>query len=295
MRRFIYLDTDTLNSYIAQIYDGLVQSEEKEKQTFHDEKNENAHQILGDAGADFKILGKGIEGKIGYAYSNLKDTSNMELIRDVQTKMLHDNAFDQLVEYLQDKKLLLGGEIGDFIEIYDSFYIMDLDYYNKIFGDKKILQIMKSGERGKIEAQLKVLQDAELQLPNANTNEINKKYKALSQAKIKESDASFDSIKEIIELLITLIPYRKTLCIGDNMVVLNDKYMRDEINMASFKYGGKIKVLGYITNQIGKTDKNNSNQPVFASIGNILNETMLSFFTGTQNLKIIHPIAVYYD
>ena len=119
MRRFIYLDTDTLNSYIAQIYDGLVQSEEKEKQTSRDEKNENAHQLSGDAGADLKILGKGIEGKIGYAYSHLKDTSNMELIRDVQTKMLHDNAFDQLVEYLQDKKLLQGEEIGDFIEIYD--------------------------------------------------------------------------------------------------------------------------------------------------------------------------------
>lgn len=50
MRRFIYLDTDTLNSYIAQIYDGLVQSEEKEKQTSRDEKNENAHQLSGDAG-----------------------------------------------------------------------------------------------------------------------------------------------------------------------------------------------------------------------------------------------------
>ena len=30
MRRFVYLDTDTLNSYVAQIYDGLIQTEEKE-------------------------------------------------------------------------------------------------------------------------------------------------------------------------------------------------------------------------------------------------------------------------
>ncbi len=28
MRRFIYLDTDTLNSYIAQIYNGLVKTQE---------------------------------------------------------------------------------------------------------------------------------------------------------------------------------------------------------------------------------------------------------------------------
>ena len=30
MRRFIYLDTDTLNSYLAQIFDGLIQSEDSE-------------------------------------------------------------------------------------------------------------------------------------------------------------------------------------------------------------------------------------------------------------------------
>ena len=30
MRRFIYLDTDTLNSYLAQIFDGLLQGETHE-------------------------------------------------------------------------------------------------------------------------------------------------------------------------------------------------------------------------------------------------------------------------
>ena len=33
MRRFIYLDTDTINSYLAQIYDGLVKSAESEIQS----------------------------------------------------------------------------------------------------------------------------------------------------------------------------------------------------------------------------------------------------------------------
>lgn len=32
-------------------------------------------------------------------------------------------------------------------------------------------------------------------------------------------------------MLCTLVPYRRTLCIADNMVVLNDKYMRDNIDM----------------------------------------------------------------
>lgn len=34
MRRFIYLDTETLNSYIAQIYDGLIISNEENKLSY---------------------------------------------------------------------------------------------------------------------------------------------------------------------------------------------------------------------------------------------------------------------
>ena len=38
MRRFIYLDTDSLNSYLAQMFDGLIQSEETEKQKTRSKK-----------------------------------------------------------------------------------------------------------------------------------------------------------------------------------------------------------------------------------------------------------------
>ena len=97
MRRFIYLDTDTLNSYIAQIYDGLVQTQETEIQSnqITDKQNELTSNLGADA--DLKVFGKGLEGKIDFTYRHLKDTSNTELISDVQTNLLHDNAFDQLM------------------------------------------------------------------------------------------------------------------------------------------------------------------------------------------------------
>ena len=142
MRRFIYLDTDTLNSYIAQIYDGLVQTQETETQSSQatDKQSERTSNIGADA--DLKVFGKGIEGKIDFTYRHLKDTSNTELISDVQTKLLHDNAFDQLMNYLTKNKLLSNLNIGDFIEINDEFYILDLDYYKKIFSDKKFLDFI---------------------------------------------------------------------------------------------------------------------------------------------------------
>lgn len=297
MRRFIYLDTDTLNSYIAQIYDGLVQTQETETQSSQtsDKQSERTSDIGADT--DLKVFGKGIEGKIDFTYRHLKDTSNTELISDVQTKLLHDNAFDQLMNYLNQNNLLSNHNIGDFIEINDEFYIMDLDYYKKIFGDKKFLDFLKKSQRDKIQALLKIQQDIELSQKGANFNEIKKNYTNLSKSKCAESDKSYDDIKDIIDMLYTLVPYRRTLCIADNMVVLNDKYMRDNINMTSFKFGGKIKVLGYITNRIETatdTDESSGVSPL-AQVGIGLNQIMLSFFGQQSSLNIVHPIAIYYE
>lgn len=294
MRRFIYLDTDTLNSYIAQIYDGLIQSQETETQFGQttDKQSEFSPNI--EAGADLKVFGKGIEGKIDFTYRHLKGTSNTELISDVQTKLLHDNAFDQLLNYLKNENLLSKQQIGDFIEIHDSFYIMDLDYYQKLFNNNKLMDFLKKSEEEKIIAALKIQQDNALLVESANANEIRRHFQELSKNARNEAKNTFDSIKDIIDILITIIPYRRTLCISNNMVVLNDKYMRDNIDMTSFKYGGKIKVFGYITNTIGNATAN-ENVPAFAEIVGNLNAVMLSFFTQQSSLNIIHPIAIYYE
>jgi hypothetical protein len=96
-------------------------------------------------------------------------------------------------------------------------------------------------------------------------------------------------------MLCTLVPYRRTLCIADNMVVLNDKYMRDSIDMTSFKFGGKIKVLGYITNKITTDTNDSTNISPLAQVGIGLNQIMLSFFGQQSSLNIVHPIAIYYE
>lgn len=295
MRRFIYLDTDTLNSYIAQIYDGLVQTQETGTQSSQSSDIQSERTSALGANADLKVFGKGLEGKIDFTYKHLKDTSNTELISDVQTKLLHDNAFDQLMNYLSTNELLSQQSIGDFVEINDTFYIMDLDYYKKIFGDKAFLDFLKKSDRDKIQTLLKAQQDFELCQVGTNANEINKRYRDLSKEKCSASDKNYDDIKNVIDMLFTLVPYRRTLCIGDNMVVLNDNYMRDNIEMTSFKFGGKIKVLGYITNKIELDSNEESNVSPLAQIGVALNQIMLSFFKQQSTLNIIHPIAIYYE
>ena len=94
-------------------------------------------------------------------------------------------------------------------------------------------------------------------------------------------------------MLCTLVPYRRTLCIADNMVVLNDKYMRDNIDMTSFEFGGKIKVLGYITNKITTDATESSNISPLAQVGIGLNQIMLSFF-GQQSCSFFRKSVLFY-
>lgn len=85
------------------------------------------------------------------------------------------------------------------------------------------------------------------------------------------------------------------MCIGNNMVVLNDKHIRDDLNTASLKYGGKINVVGYITNKVDKEDGNNVELDPFEQVSSGLNQLMISFFGDSSRLNIIHPIAIYYE
>ena len=70
---------------------------------------------------------------------------------------------------------------------------------------------------------------------------------------------------------------------------------RDSIDMTSFKFGGKIKVLGYITNKITTDTNDSTNISPLAQVGIGLNQIMLSFFGQQSSLNIVHPIAIYYE
>lgn len=102
MRRFIYLDTDTLNSYLAQIFDGLIQSQEMEKSA--GKKKEKQNHFGSNLGSQiaFKLFGKGIDANAQATYEHLKTVANDEMVRDVQTKIMHDNAFDEFASYLSE-------------------------------------------------------------------------------------------------------------------------------------------------------------------------------------------------
>ena len=58
--------------------------------------------------------------------------------------------------------------------------------------------------------------------------------------------------------------------------------MRDDLSTAAFKYGGKVKVVGYITNKV--TAQSNTHISAFAGIGNSINALMKIFFENADEM-----------
>ena len=75
MRSFIYLDTDTVNSYLAQIDDGLMTLQTKTSQNSRENQEQSSHTGDATGEADLTLLGKGLEAKIDYIYNHINSTT----------------------------------------------------------------------------------------------------------------------------------------------------------------------------------------------------------------------------
>lgn len=58
MRRFVYLDTDALNSYLAQIYGGLTKQTETETQSASSVTKQGSHKVGAESQISAKLFGK---------------------------------------------------------------------------------------------------------------------------------------------------------------------------------------------------------------------------------------------
>ena len=263
MRSFIYLDTDTVNSYIAQIDDGLTTLQTKTTQKSKENQKQSSHTADAAGKADFTIFKKGVEAKIDYIYNHISSTTKSKLYSDVETKVLHDNAFKQVMEYLRNEDLFKSDEpkIGDFIDVEGSLRLLDLEYYKNLFNEDDFIKLINDPQKEIIEDEYKRRIEEKEQSLNRETKrspdykraigEIEKEKKA---AIVKIEDNTLELRKQL-ELLLKLFPYRILLSVDNNLAVIDEKFLRDDIKKAPFKYGGNVHLVGYVTNTTHLNEK----------------------------------------
>jgi hypothetical protein len=273
---------------MSQIDDGLIKNKIETLKNDSERLNSKKTLIEGQASADLKILGKGIEADVDSSLESNRQKKSSDSYSNSMEKIIFDEAVEKFEKYLSDNHCLedIDG-IGNFIKIEKEMFIVDLEYYKNIFSNDSVLNFIKTitvNERY-------ITKESEIvKTGNGNkaTYDKDKLYKEIK----KEVDKEYDEVSKNIEAVLNIVPYNKFGIMDDYLISLDDEYFRDKTKVVAFKYGGKMTLLGHLTN-IVNNDVNSDESNIFSTFPSIINTFMLTFFNKKQ-IKIVHPIAIYY-
>ena len=298
VKQFLYLDTDIVNSIIAQADQGLIQSSVSETSATSTNTNTLNGGIEGTAligGTAFKLakaeanIKANIAGSLG---NSLSSTSH-----DIISKTLHDAAFDiaydQITPYYAEPGDQAADDYGRYIEISRIFDFVDLDYFEGLFQKDGLIDFLKKSEADGIKQAIERRRESmNRETARQNKDSLKKEEKDLIEANNKK----YDDIAVVLKLLRTLIPYNRMLISYDGYLVpLNTKYFRVDPVEFGFKYGGEITCVGMVTNIVGKDTEPNDSNNIFATLQHTSSEILRGLLpTKSDNLCILHPIAIYY-
>ena len=261
---FIYLDTDYLKSYVAQVNKGLLRmktsEEERERQ---EQSTRNGEQVV------TKTTGAGAIGIAGISYGReitheyggyLKSVTETE--KQLMEYELHDDMYEMFFSNADDEgrlqKNVNNPVVGKYIEVAGGYELIDLEMYRKIFTDEFIMK----------------------QLPTNTVSEI------------KNSE-----IINIIDSMALLLPTMSYLAVDKYIVPIKTQFLRESFKEIMFKYSGKINVVGKVTAPFVDVKTSVSPEADLVKItSSIYSSTkgLLASVGFTNARFILSPIAVYF-
>ena len=132
MKQFIYLDTDIVNSIIAQKDKGLVLETASE----HEDTSGKTGSLTFNGSASGGIW------KFAQAQAELSGTGEVSfnkhsqtVLKEIATKTLHDAAFDIAYEQIRGEYdlSLENADLGSYVELTQAFEFVDLVYIEGLF------------------------------------------------------------------------------------------------------------------------------------------------------------------
>ena len=296
MKQFIYLDTDIVNSIIAQKDKGLVleTASEHEDTTGSGKEKTFSAAVTGSVSGGFWKFAQ-VQADLDASGGLSHNDHSQTVLKEIATKTLHDAAFDIAYEQIKEKCCvdLEGVYIGSFVEMNQHFEFVDLEYLDSLFADGGLIDYLKTSEKGEIESQAN--EEFTANLSREQQRKAEREIKKQIDALISQNNKKYEDIQQIIKIIRQIVPYSRLLVSSDGYLVpLEDKFFRDNPKTMGFKHGGDVTCVGYITNIIGETSVPGSDN-VFSQIQYGVNQVLISILpTKEKDLFVVHPIAIYY-
>ena len=254
MRRFIYYDKEGIESYLAQITGGISLASSKEI-TSSQEKNEVKKES--------QNINLDIGGKIAGIGAGIK--------KDVTIGESNGQIVTNLVRSLNE-----------------NVVFFDFDYFEKLFSEKGAYNFSINQQKKELKDLIKSLNCQQKQDTQV------KKFLKETDEKIKSAEIERNYLLNIIDAAKSTLPYTRFIMTEECLIVLSDNNFRDNPKNVAFKYGGKIDIVGYVTNIISKDGELASSNNNLSEIYKFVNQILLSLYNNKTKIYVIHPLAMYY-
>lgn len=309
LKEIIYLNTDFINSFMAQKYKGLPHSNTTEQtqqdtQTSLDStKKAGTNEIQGEAKSgniDIPFIISSPSAKLTYKYNGNKQyeetvsLTQTDAGKEIISKQLHDNALDDFEEYLIENELLhvitntTKGEdqMGKYIKITSDFSLFDLDYIKNITNPEYMREIIRLTTDNP---------------PIGNQNKGNNKG---NHKKIDPIEKGILLMDVILKYLSTILPTQLYLKQGDYMAPLRSDYLRESSKELNFKYGEgsgiQVTLIGRVTKIFESFETNLfEEEGNFAELSSGIHGVVELILGEMKSIKkgdaIVSPVAIYFE
>lgn len=293
MKRFLYYNQDSVNSFLAQIEQGLLvkdSSGEEDTESFSDTTSIQS-DLTGDLSAKVFGIGAALKGNLHGDDSGTEVTTN--LIRSVQEKVLHDYAFERVYNHVVENGLInnTDPQIGDIVLVTETPTFLDFNYFQQLFGENGAVKMVNEQNKKSLD---KTIEEIKGSVPKgAQMPPLIKQQIEAVKAKVNGAEPERKDMVKTIEAMRNTLPYNRFVMTTNMLIPLDDDNFRDNPNIVAFKYGGNMSILGYVTNIVttGDTPARNND---FAPLYDAVNQIMLQIFKNQDKIYIVHPVALFY-
>lgn len=288
MKRFLYYNQDSVNSFLAQIEQGLLvkKSDGEETSDTASTSTGTRADVTGDLSAKVFGIGAALKGDIqGEETVSEAATS---LIQQVHEKVLHDYAFEMVYEYIADNHLAnnTNPQIGDIILVKEQPVFMDFKYMQGLFADNGASKLVNEQNKKKYE-ELKASTKSK-EVPALLKIQMEQLKAAVANAETERKEMA-----KTIEVIRNTLPFKRFVMANNMLIPLDDESLRDDPDTVAFKYGGNMTIVGYVTNIIS-TEKPVQEGNKLINLYSSINQIMLKLYEGHEKIYVVHPVAIFY-
>lgn len=313
MKRFVYLDTDYTNSYLAQSDGGLVDSfSHTDHNITEQSKTSETIENTGSIGTETSFLGLiKLHANTGEdSSSNSINKGFTKGMEDMINKSLHDHSFNLLYSKIKSEHEILTSkeysDNGNFVELNGNMHMYDLKKFLSFWGDRFEKANSHRDDNDAISAKIeekfggynlkKIKSKEVIKDILDNREEVEETIKKSNIANIKSRELINDYVIYMLELL----PSSKYILFEDYFIPIPETYLRDDYNMIKYKYNGPSTIFGYVNTTIGEIINYESAfsdsfmVDIFKTLPDLFTEMFKLMGKITFKTKVLYPIAWYF-